>query len=138
MKLILQKHHYRELCKEAQDMLGHSVESFIDYWSQHFPCLLYHTWVSMQALRFEPGFRPYYDPNYLFPEEKQSYKIPQWIIELSTQAEKPNQLSPSKKMRRSPTKNSTTDTQVRNINFPILFFNHSSYQGIIQFQIIFV
>ncbi|KAK3929300.1 Serine/threonine-protein kinase/endoribonuclease IRE2 [Frankliniella fusca] len=54
------KHHYRELSLEAQKSLGTIPDQFVMYWMDRFPRLLLHSWLSMQIVRHEPVFRPYY------------------------------------------------------------------------------
>ncbi|KAL1117288.1 hypothetical protein AAG570_004614 [Ranatra chinensis] len=61
------KHHYRELTAEAQRLLGADSETYLAYWTSHFPALLDHTWVAMQAVRDESAFRNYYHSSYTFP-----------------------------------------------------------------------
>jgi hypothetical protein len=63
---FLQKHHYRELSEEAQQSLGEIPDKFIDYWTQHFPLLLLHTWITMQCVKSEPIFSHYYHKDYMF------------------------------------------------------------------------
>jgi hypothetical protein len=64
--MFLQKHHYRELSEEAQQSLGEIPNKFIDYWTQRFPLLLLHTWITMQCVKNEPIFNPYYHKDYIF------------------------------------------------------------------------
>lgn len=54
------KHHYRELSLEAQKSLGTIPDQFVMYWMDRFPRLLLHSWLSMQIVRHEPVFKPYY------------------------------------------------------------------------------
>ncbi|KAJ4444309.1 hypothetical protein ANN_06101 [Periplaneta americana] len=60
------KHHYRELSEEAQQSLGEIPNKFIDYWTQRFPLLLLHSWITMQCVKDEPIFSQYYHKNYTF------------------------------------------------------------------------
>lgn len=63
-----QKHHYRELSQEAQQSLGEIPNKFIDYWTQRFPLLLLHTWITMQCVKNEPIFSQYYHKDYIFSQ----------------------------------------------------------------------
>lgn len=63
---MLQKHHYRELTKEAQDSLGSIPEGFMLYWLTRFPRLLLHTWLQMQIYKHENIFSHYFDESYNF------------------------------------------------------------------------
>ncbi|KAK9500618.1 hypothetical protein O3M35_001853 [Rhynocoris fuscipes] len=74
------RHHYRELSPKAQELLGSSAESYIDYWLSRFPSLLYHSWSSLQFLRTEPAFKQYFDQLFTFPCNKSDH-IPTWIYE---------------------------------------------------------
>lgn len=60
------KHHYRELSEEAQKSLGSIPEEFVSYWTERFPRLLLHSWLSMQIVRYEPVFKPYYHHSHTF------------------------------------------------------------------------
>jgi len=54
------------LSEEAQQSLGEIPNKFIDYWTQRFPLLLLHTWITMQCIKNEPIFSPYYHEDYNF------------------------------------------------------------------------
>lgn len=70
---FLQKHHYRELSEEAQQSLGEIPNKFIDYWTQRFPLLLLHTWITMQCIKNEPIFSTYYHEDYNFSHSVHVY-----------------------------------------------------------------
>lgn len=54
------------MSEEAQQSLGEIPNKFIDYWTQRFPLLLLHTWITMQCIKNEPIFSPYYHEDYNF------------------------------------------------------------------------
>ncbi|CAH1996027.1 unnamed protein product [Acanthoscelides obtectus] len=54
------KHHFRELSTEAQKLLGDDVASFTTYWTERFPLLLVHTWITMQCVADEENFKKFY------------------------------------------------------------------------------
>ncbi|XP_014244524.1 serine/threonine-protein kinase/endoribonuclease IRE1 [Cimex lectularius] len=94
------KHHYRELSEKAQALLGTTAESYVNYWLQRFPLLLYHSWSSMQFLRTEPGLTHYYDPCFSFPCNK-SLEVPQWFYELPSKHQaQQKKASPQKVFKR--------------------------------------
>lgn len=63
------KHHFRELTKEAQESLGTIPDNFTTYWTERFPLLLVHTWISMQCVSNEPTFLQYYDIGHKYSVE---------------------------------------------------------------------
>lgn len=63
---IFQKHHYRELTPEAQDVLGDIPNKFTHYWLNNFPLLLTHAWLTMQCVANEPNFAHYYTTSYRY------------------------------------------------------------------------
>uniref|UniRef100_A0A224X6K4 non-specific serine/threonine protein kinase n=1 Tax=Panstrongylus lignarius TaxID=156445 RepID=A0A224X6K4_9HEMI len=95
------RHHYRELSAKAQQLLGTSAESYINYWLSKFPTLLYHSWSSLQMLRNEPAFIQYYDPIFVYPCIK-SNKVPEWISDPKPAVTKQVPKSPSKYIKRRP------------------------------------
>ncbi|VEN36326.1 unnamed protein product [Callosobruchus maculatus] len=54
------KHHFRELSTEAQKLLGDDVASFTTYWTERFPLLLVHTWITIQCVADEENFKKFY------------------------------------------------------------------------------
>lgn len=95
------RHHYRDLSKSAQELLGDSPELYVDYWLCRFPHLLYHVWSSMQFLQKEVSFASYYDKEFIFPCCKTDI-IPQWMLEPkvpSSDTQKPKK-SPTKQLRK--------------------------------------
>lgn len=56
----LQKHHYRELPVEVQQVLGPVPDSFVQYFTDRFPQLLLHTYHAMRSCASESLFLPYY------------------------------------------------------------------------------
>jgi hypothetical protein len=78
-------------------MLGESAESYLDYWCLHFPCLVYHSWVSLQGLQKEPAFAQYYHPSFIFASEKESSQLPAWIYEIPFEKGKFHQVNSLKK-----------------------------------------
>jgi hypothetical protein len=54
------------LSEEAQLSLGEIPDKFIDYWTQRFPLLLLHTWITMHCVKSEPVFSQYYHKDYIF------------------------------------------------------------------------
>ena len=61
------------MSEEAQQSLGEIPNKFIDYWTQRFPLLLLHTWITMQCIKNEPIFSPYYHEDYNFGHSLQVY-----------------------------------------------------------------
>ncbi|KAI1304172.1 Serine/threonine-protein kinase/endoribonuclease ire-1 [Halotydeus destructor] len=55
------RHHYRELPEDVQSSLGDIPDGFVEYFTSRFPRLLYHSYIAMQAYKFEPMFKCYYD-----------------------------------------------------------------------------
>ena len=55
------RHHYRELPEDVQASLGDIPDGFVSYFTSRFPRLLYHAYIAMQAYKYEPIFRCYYD-----------------------------------------------------------------------------
>lgn len=56
------------MSEEAQQSLGEIPDKFIDYWTQRFPLLLLHTWLTMQSVKTEPIFSQYYHKDYVFSQ----------------------------------------------------------------------
>ncbi|KAM9208610.1 serine/threonine-protein kinase/endoribonuclease IRE2 [Dugong dugon] len=56
------KHHYRELPVEVRQALGQVPDSFVQYFTNHFPRLLLHTYHAMRSCASESLFLPYYPP----------------------------------------------------------------------------
>lgn len=81
------KHHFRELSEEAQQSLGSTPESFVEYWISRFPLLLLHSWTSMQCVRSEPIFVQYYAHEYTFPLAVSNGEIPLWLLERRSELE---------------------------------------------------
>lgn len=81
------KHHFRELSEEAQQSLGSTPESFVEYWITRFPLLLLHSWTSMQCVRSEPIFVQYYAHDYTFPAAVSNGEVPMWLIEKRNELE---------------------------------------------------
>ncbi|XP_073976983.1 serine/threonine-protein kinase/endoribonuclease Ire1 [Rhodnius prolixus] len=95
------RHHYRELSAKAQELLGSTAESYVNYWLSRFPTLLYHSWSSLQMLRSEPAFIQYYDSNFVYPCIK-SEKLPEWLYNPKPASSKQAPKSPSKYIKRRP------------------------------------
>lgn len=77
--LLFQKHHFRELSKAAQDLMGPPADSFTDYWLNRFPLLLPHSWTCLQCVRHEPLFTGYYSSTpYTFPATVSDAALPAW------------------------------------------------------------
>ncbi|XP_065159273.1 serine/threonine-protein kinase/endoribonuclease IRE1 [Atheta coriaria] len=68
------KHHYHELTRESQVLLGEIPEKFTMYWTTRFPLLLVHTWVAMQMICDEDNFKQYYF-DFIFPNSSVDYQL---------------------------------------------------------------
>ena len=55
------RHHYRELPEEVQAILGPIPDSFMTYFTDQFPRLVYHIYIAIQDYKTEPMFHQYYD-----------------------------------------------------------------------------
>lgn len=66
MFVQFQKHHFRELTKEAQETLGEIPDGFVQYWTSRFPLLLVHAWISMQMCSHEKTFLNYYHQSHTY------------------------------------------------------------------------
>ncbi|XP_066900695.1 serine/threonine-protein kinase/endoribonuclease IRE1 isoform X1 [Halyomorpha halys] len=106
------RHHYRDLSKAAQELLGDSPELYVDYWLSRFPNLLYHVWSSMQFLQKEVSFASYYDKDFVFSCCKTDI-IPQWMLEPKVALAEPQKMkkSPNKQLRKR-----TKADPLRNLN----------------------
>lgn len=63
---MFQKHHFRELTKEAQESLGEIPDEFTRYWTNRFPLLLVHAYITMQCVSDELTFQVYYDGSFKY------------------------------------------------------------------------
>ncbi|XP_044252297.1 serine/threonine-protein kinase/endoribonuclease IRE1-like [Tribolium madens] len=77
------KHHFRELTKEAQTLLGEIPDSFTNYWTKRFPLLLVHSWLAMQCVSDETAFQHYYHETYKYSYQNFLQQIQNYIVEKS-------------------------------------------------------
>lgn len=73
------KHHYRELSDKVREILGSIPDQFVTYWTDRFPKLLLHTWLSMQCVKNEDIFKKYYFDSYSFARLTDDTSVPLWI-----------------------------------------------------------
>lgn len=77
---FLQKHHYRELSPDAQALLGEDSETFTEYWTDRFPLLLAHTWITMQCVADEEKFKSYYHKSHRYSIKHFKEQMNQYIL----------------------------------------------------------
>ncbi|KAL1497233.1 hypothetical protein ABEB36_008228 [Hypothenemus hampei] len=73
------KHHFRELTKEAQEYLGEIPEMFTNYWTNRFPLLLVHAYITMQCVANEMTFHNYYDKSFNYSTEKFKVQVDTFV-----------------------------------------------------------
>lgn len=76
---MFQKHHYRELSSEAQVLLGEDSITFTNYWTDRFPLLLAHTWITMQCVADEEKFKSYYHKTHRYSVKHFKKQMNQYI-----------------------------------------------------------
>lgn len=78
-KFTFQKHHYRELSLEAQYLLGEDSATFTNYWTERFPLLLAHTWITMQCVADEEKFKSYYHKSHRYSVKQFKDQMEQYL-----------------------------------------------------------
>jgi len=113
------RHHYRELPTEVQEILGPVPDAFMSYFEEKFPRLIYHCYIAIQSLRFEPMFKEYYDQNvqwdFLFP------RLPSTGIKYFAQFGSPVKRSKGKKRgsrKKNNSNNSDTSLDISDLLSP--------------------
>lgn len=61
-----QKHHYHELDREIQQLMGNIPHNFTHYWIGKFPRLLSHSYHALERCSHEPSFQHYYAHDVVF------------------------------------------------------------------------
>lgn len=115
------KHHFRELSKEAQEHLGEVPDAFTCYWTERFPLLFVHTWITMQCVANEITFRPYYHHTHRYSLDSFHKQVLEYIEEnpidvpnITTRQSSLNNLDASSSKNKSPKRNFNSFTTSRN------------------------
>lgn len=77
--MTFQKHHFRELSPEAQALLGEDSATFMNYWTERFPLLLAHTWITMQCVADEEKFKSYYHKTHRYSVKQFKNQMDQYL-----------------------------------------------------------